>query len=141
MNCLPAPNAVLSSLSCDYKFRCFEGKYACKANGIKCTDICSLKTCDNQPLEGSLMKRGWPRWRWNRPWWKWGRWKVCYRLWLAYYFYDFFTLFNITLVETLFTKIFRKCLWWRVEIVRWKIFLFKTFIKVYPFIKVICWKL
>ena len=78
---------------------------------------------------------GWLIWKWNRPWWKWGRWKLCYRLWLAYYFYDISTLFNITLVERLFTIIVRKCQWWRVEIVRWKIFLFKTFIKVYPFIK------
>ena len=52
MNGLPAPNAVLSSLSCDCKRRCVEGKCACKVNGIKCTNMCSLKTCDNQPLDG-----------------------------------------------------------------------------------------
>ena len=57
MNCLPAPNAVLSSLSCDCKLRCSEGKYACKANGIKCTDMCILKTCDNHPLEGVVAEK------------------------------------------------------------------------------------
>ena len=89
-----------------------------------------------QPItRGGCWWGGWPRWRWDRSWWKWGRWKLCYRLWLAYYFNDFFTLFIITLVETLFAKIFQNCPWWRVEIVRWKIFLLKSFIKVYSFIK------
>ena len=52
MNGLPAPNAVLSLLSCDWEHRCVEGKCAFMVNGIKCTDMSSLKTCDNQPLEG-----------------------------------------------------------------------------------------
>ena len=56
MNGLPASNAVFSLLSCDCKRRCVEGKHACMVNGIvngiKCTDMCSLKVCDNQPLEG-----------------------------------------------------------------------------------------
>ena len=52
MNGLLAPNAILSLLSCDCKHRCVEGKCACMVNGIKCTEISSLKTCRNQPLEG-----------------------------------------------------------------------------------------
>ena len=40
MNGLPAPNAVLSLLSCDCKRRCVKGKCACMVNGIKCTDMC-----------------------------------------------------------------------------------------------------
>ena len=52
MNGLAAPNAVLSLVSCDCKRRCVEGKCAYVVNGIKCIDMCSCKTCDNQPLEG-----------------------------------------------------------------------------------------
>ena len=52
MNGLLAPNVILSLFSCDCKRRCVEGKCACMVNGIKCTDISSLKTCRNQPLEG-----------------------------------------------------------------------------------------
>ena len=52
MNVLPALNAVLSLLPCDCKRRCVEGKGTCMVNGTKCTDMCSLKMCDNQPLEG-----------------------------------------------------------------------------------------
>ena len=52
MNGLPALKAVLSLLSCDCKRRFVEGKCSCMVNGIKCTDMCSLKTCDNQPHEG-----------------------------------------------------------------------------------------
>ena len=58
MNGLPAPNTVLSLLSCDCKRRCVEGKCACMVNGIKCTDMCSLKTCDNQPLGGVVDEEG-----------------------------------------------------------------------------------
>ena len=50
MNVLSAPKAVLILFSCDCKRRCVEGK--CLVNGIKCTDMWSLKTCDNQPVEG-----------------------------------------------------------------------------------------
>ena len=52
MNGLPVPNAVLSLLSCDCKRRCVEGKCVRMVNGIKCTDMSSLKTCDNQPFKG-----------------------------------------------------------------------------------------
>ena len=99
MNDLPAPNAVLSLLSCDCKRRCVKGKRACMVNDIKCTDM--YRYVWQPTIRRGRWWGGWPRWRWNRPWW--GRRKLCYRLWLAYYFYDFFTLFNITLVETLFT--------------------------------------
>ena len=51
MNALPSPNAVLCLLSSDSKRRCVKGKCTCMVNGIKCTDMCSLKTCDNQSLE------------------------------------------------------------------------------------------
>ena len=52
MNGLPAPNAVLRLLPCDSKRQCVEGKCACMVIDIKCTDMCSLKTYDNQPFEG-----------------------------------------------------------------------------------------
>ena len=55
-NGLPAPNAVLSLLSCDCKRWCVEGKCTCMVNGIKCTDMCSLKTFGNQPLKGLLTR-------------------------------------------------------------------------------------
>ena len=51
MNGLPAPQAVLSLLSCDCKRKCVEGKCTCMLNGIKCTDMCRLKTCSNRPSE------------------------------------------------------------------------------------------
>ena len=73
MNGLPVPNVILSLLSCDCKRWCVEGKWACIVNGIKCTDMCNLKTCDHEPLEGTTSWGGWPRWRWSKPWWKWGR--------------------------------------------------------------------
>ena len=32
--------------------QCVEGKCTYLVIGIKCTDMCSYKTCDNQPLQG-----------------------------------------------------------------------------------------
>ena len=51
INGLPASNALLSLLSCDFKRRCIEDKCVYMVNGVKCKDRWSLKTCDNRPLE------------------------------------------------------------------------------------------
>ena len=47
MNGPPAPEAVLNLLSCNCSRRCTEGNCSCLMNGLKCTDMCKLKNCDN----------------------------------------------------------------------------------------------
>ena len=44
----PAPEAVLKLMSCTCVRVCREPKCPCLANGLKCTDLCKLQTCDNQ---------------------------------------------------------------------------------------------
>ena len=47
----PAPDAVLELLACHCTRSCKLPKCVCLANGLKCTDICTLKECDNQVQE------------------------------------------------------------------------------------------
>ena len=48
---LPAPLAVLELLSCKCARVCKLPDCTCLANGLKCTDMCKLKTCANQKLD------------------------------------------------------------------------------------------
>ena len=45
----PAPEAVLQLLACKRVRTCKLPDCTCLANGLKCTDMCRLQTCDNQP--------------------------------------------------------------------------------------------
>ena len=47
MNGPPALDAVLPFLSCDCKKKCVQEKCSCMQNGLKCTDLCRLKDCEN----------------------------------------------------------------------------------------------
>ena len=44
----PAPVAVLELLSCRCKRRCQLPNSTCLSNGLKCSDLCKLKDCDNR---------------------------------------------------------------------------------------------
>lgn len=45
----PAPQAVLDLLSCKCSRSCRLPSCECLVNGLKCTDMCRLRDCDNQP--------------------------------------------------------------------------------------------
>ena len=47
----PAPEAVIEFLHCDCKRICKKPDCSCLENGIKCTNMCKLKTCENQVEE------------------------------------------------------------------------------------------
>jgi hypothetical protein len=49
MNIPPAPDAVLELLSCKCTKSCNAPSCVCVVNGLKCTDMCRLKKCTNQP--------------------------------------------------------------------------------------------
>ena len=49
MNGDPAPEAVMELLSCKCPRSCTLPKCTCLANGMKCSDMCKLTTCQNQP--------------------------------------------------------------------------------------------
>ena len=49
----PAPEAVLQLLSCNCSRKCKLPKCQCMSSGLKCTHLCKLQTCDNQPQEDS----------------------------------------------------------------------------------------
>ena len=44
----PAPDAVLELLACRCTRSCKLPSCVCLATGLKCTDICTLKECQNQ---------------------------------------------------------------------------------------------
>ncbi|KAJ8403211.1 hypothetical protein AAFF_G00354280 [Aldrovandia affinis] len=50
----PAPEAVLQLLSCNCSHRCKLPECQCMSSGLKCTNLCKLQTCDNQPQEEDL---------------------------------------------------------------------------------------
>ncbi|KAJ8414129.1 hypothetical protein AAFF_G00067270 [Aldrovandia affinis] len=50
----PAPEAVLQLLSCNCSRRCKLPECQCMSSGLKCTNLCKLQTCDNQPQEEDL---------------------------------------------------------------------------------------
>ena len=45
----PAPEAILELLSCNCTKNCSSARCVCVANGMRCTDMCRLQNCDNQP--------------------------------------------------------------------------------------------
>ena len=47
MTTSPAPNTILEFLSCGCKKSCDNNKCKCRAHGLKCTDMCTLKDCSN----------------------------------------------------------------------------------------------
>ncbi len=49
MNGQPAPQAILDLLACTCARKCELPRCECMANGLKCTDMCRLPDCDNQP--------------------------------------------------------------------------------------------
>lgn len=51
MSGLPAPRAVIELLSCMCKKACNDDSCDCIRNGLKCSDLCRLTTCSNQPDE------------------------------------------------------------------------------------------
>ncbi|KAG1664859.1 hypothetical protein GQR58_019650 [Nymphon striatum] len=50
MTCQPAPNEVLSLLSCSCKRTCQPTKFSCIDNRMHCTDLCSCGECQNKFL-------------------------------------------------------------------------------------------
>ena len=46
---LPAPEKVLNLLSCRCRKSCNGTACTCRSNGLKCTKMCLLQECDNQP--------------------------------------------------------------------------------------------
>ena len=50
MTCQPAPNEVLSLLSCSCKRTCQPTKFSCIDNRMHCTDLCSCGECQNMFL-------------------------------------------------------------------------------------------
>ena len=50
----PAPEAALQLLSCQCVHSCKLPHCTCLSNGLKCTDMCRLQTCNNQPSEHDL---------------------------------------------------------------------------------------
>ena len=50
----PAPDAVLQLLLCKCSRRCKLPECQCMSNGLKCTNLCKLQTCDNQPQEEEI---------------------------------------------------------------------------------------
>lgn len=51
MTCLPAPDAVLTLLSCKCARTCHPARCSCILNGLKCTSACKLLTCANMEQE------------------------------------------------------------------------------------------
>ena len=49
MDCQPAPQAILNLLACTCARKCELHRCECMANWLKCTDMCRLPDCDNQP--------------------------------------------------------------------------------------------
>ena len=44
----PAPDTVLNLLACNCSTKCSLPRCVCVANGIRCTDMCRLKDCENR---------------------------------------------------------------------------------------------
>ena len=50
----PAPDAVLQLLSCKCSRGCKLSECQCMSNGLKCTNMCKLQTCANQPQDEDI---------------------------------------------------------------------------------------
>ena len=51
---MPAPKAVIELLACMRKGVCEGNTCECILNGLKCSDLCRLAECSNQPDEESF---------------------------------------------------------------------------------------
>ena len=49
----PAPEVVLQLLACKCRRICELPSCVFLSSGLRCTDLCTLKDCENQPLEDS----------------------------------------------------------------------------------------
>ena len=49
----PAPEVVLQLLACKCRRICELLSCVCLSSGLRCTNLCTLKDCGNQPLEDS----------------------------------------------------------------------------------------
>ena len=56
----PAPEAVLDLLSCKCTRSCKALSCVYISNGLKCTDMCRLRNCDNQPQETETVEESVP---------------------------------------------------------------------------------
>ena len=54
MSGMPAPNAVIELLACTCKRVCEGNACECILNGLRCSDLCRLADCSNQPDEESF---------------------------------------------------------------------------------------
>lgn len=57
MRCSPVPSSVLELLSCNCARSCKLPNCNCLSNGLKCTYMCKLQTCDNQSTESDESDR------------------------------------------------------------------------------------
>ncbi|KAL8567345.1 hypothetical protein ACOMHN_001733 [Nucella lapillus] len=54
MDVRPAPEAVIELLACKCTRACTALEFTCIQHGLKCSDMCKLKECDNQPVDDDL---------------------------------------------------------------------------------------
>ncbi|KAL8610714.1 hypothetical protein ACOMHN_016697 [Nucella lapillus] len=54
MDVRPAPEAVIELLACKCTRACTALECTCIQHGLKCSDMCKLKECDNQPVNADL---------------------------------------------------------------------------------------
>ncbi|KAL8625537.1 hypothetical protein ACOMHN_014626 [Nucella lapillus] len=54
MDVRPAPEAVIELLACKCTRACTALECTCIQHGLKCSDMCKLKECDNQPVDDDL---------------------------------------------------------------------------------------
>ena len=53
----PAPKAVIELLACTCRGGCRSNTCECILNGLKCSDLCRLADCSNQPNEMSFQSK------------------------------------------------------------------------------------
>ena len=51
----PAPAVLLEFLSCSWAWSCKLPTCTCPANGLKCTDMCRLRDCNNRAEEKEIL--------------------------------------------------------------------------------------
>ncbi|KAL8567391.1 hypothetical protein ACOMHN_001779 [Nucella lapillus] len=54
MDVQPAPDAVLELLACKCPTTCTMETCVCLQHGLKCTNMCRVKNCDNQPCDDDI---------------------------------------------------------------------------------------
>ena len=51
MTISPAPDSILEFLSCSCSKSCDNNRCTCRANNLKCSEMCKLKQCSNFMIE------------------------------------------------------------------------------------------